>query len=56
VHFDGARIWESTPHLGHSLSEVAGLDAELPRIPEYVRHARTVGRRFLGRLSHAAGS
>jgi threonine aldolase len=97
VHFDGARIWESTPHLGHSLREVAsladsvyvsfyksiegisgavlagtedlgryartwrhryggtlfqqwpavliamaGLDRELPRLPEYVRHARTI--------------
>ncbi|MDI6103085.1 beta-eliminating lyase-related protein [Actinoplanes sp. NEAU-A12] len=97
VHFDGARIWESTPHLGRSLQEVAaladsvyvsfykslegisgavlagtadlgdyarawrhryggtlfqqwpaalaamaGLDRELPRLPEYVAHARTV--------------
>jgi threonine aldolase len=97
VHFDGARIWESTPYLAHSLSEIAGLadstyvsfyktiggisgaalagtaelasyarvwrhryggkvfqqwpaaltaltglDRELPRIPGYVRHARTV--------------
>ncbi|WP_329249813.1 beta-eliminating lyase-related protein [Actinoallomurus sp. NBC_01490] len=97
LHFDGARIWDSTPHLGHSLSEIAsladstyvsfyktlggisgaaltgtaelasyarvwrhryggdvfqqwpaaltalaGLDRELPRIPDYVRHARTV--------------
>jgi threonine aldolase len=97
VHFDGARIWESTPHLGHSLSDIAGLadstyvsfyktlggisgaaltgtadlasyaqawrhryggdvfqqwpaaltalaglDRELPRVPGYVRHARTV--------------
>lgn len=97
VHFDGARIWESTPHLGRSLREVAaladsvyvsfykslggisgavlagtadlgdyarawrhryggmlfqqwpavltalaGLDRELPRLPEYVRHARTI--------------
>jgi threonine aldolase len=97
VHFDGARIWESTPYLAHSLTEVAGLadsvyvsfyktlggisgaalagttefaayarvwrhryggqvfqqwpaalaalaglDRELPRIPGYVRHARTV--------------
>jgi threonine aldolase len=25
VHFDGARIWESAPYLGHSLSEIAGL-------------------------------
>ncbi|WP_328414678.1 beta-eliminating lyase-related protein [Micromonospora sp. NBC_00389] len=97
VHFDGARIWESTTHLAHTLSEIAnladstyvsfyktiggisgaalagttelasyarvwrhryggevfqqwpaalsalaGLNRELPRIPEYVRHARTV--------------
>jgi threonine aldolase len=97
VHFDGARIWESTPYLGRSLREVAaladsvyvsfykslagisgavlagttdlgdyarawrhryggtifqqwpaalaamaGLDRELPRLPEYVRHARTI--------------
>jgi threonine aldolase len=97
VHFDGARIWDSTPHLGHSLSEIAsladsvyvsfyktlgglsgaalagtaalasyarvwrhryggelyqqwpaaltalsGLDRELPRVPDYVRHALTV--------------
>ncbi|MCW2860140.1 MAG: putative lyase [Actinoallomurus sp.] len=99
VHFDGARIWESAPYLGHSLSEIAGLadstyvsfyktlggisgaalagttelasfarvwrhryggnvfqqwpaaltalaglDRELPRIPDYVRHARTVAK------------
>ena len=25
VHFDGARIWESTPYLGHSLSQIASL-------------------------------
>lgn len=25
VHFDGARLWESQPHLGHSLSEIAAL-------------------------------
>ncbi|RKN17858.1 threonine aldolase [Micromonospora musae] len=97
VHFDGARIWESTPYLGHTLGEIAGLadstyvsfykslggisggalagsteladyarvwrhryggqvfqpwpaalsalaglDRVLPRLPEYVRHARTV--------------
>ncbi|MBB2944628.1 threonine aldolase [Actinoplanes lutulentus] len=97
VHFDGARIWESTPYLGRSLVEIAeqadsvyvsfyktlggfsgaalagtadlaryarawrhrhggnifqqwpavltalaGLDRELPRIPDYVRHARVV--------------
>lgn len=97
VHFDGARMWESTAHLAHTLSEIAdladstyvsfyktiggisgaalagttelaahariwrhrsggqvfqqwpaalsalaGLNRELPRVPEYVRHARTV--------------
>ncbi|MBG0560843.1 threonine aldolase family protein [Actinoplanes aureus] len=97
VHFDGARIWESTPYLGRTLRQVAavadsvyvsfykstdgisgaalaggadlavyarswrhryggnafqqwpaalfalsGLARELPRIPGYVRHARTV--------------
>ncbi|MEV0716614.1 beta-eliminating lyase-related protein [Asanoa sp. NPDC050611] len=97
VHFDGARVWESVPHLGHGLAEIAGLadsvyvsfyktvggisgaalagtaelaayarvwrhrfggqafqqwpaaltalaglDRELPRIPDYVAHARTV--------------
>ncbi|MGW5533467.1 threonine aldolase family protein [Streptomyces sp. NPDC004009] len=97
VHFDGARLWESTVHLGRSLDEIAGLadsvyvsfyksldgfggaalagpaalveqartwrhryggtifqqfptalsalvglDRELPRLPEYVRHARVV--------------
>ena len=25
LHLDGARIWESAPHLGHSLAEIAGL-------------------------------
>ncbi|MFC7530275.1 threonine aldolase family protein [Actinoplanes sp. GCM10030250] len=97
VHFDGARIWESTPYLGKSLRQVAaladstyvslyksidgvsgaalagttdlaafarawrhryggnvfqqwpaalvamtGLDRELPRLPGYVAHARTI--------------
>ena len=97
VHFDGARLWESTPYLGRGLAEIAGLadsvyvsfyktlggisgaalagpadlvaqarawrhryggqlfqqwpaalaalaglDTVLPRLPEYVRHARTV--------------
>lgn len=97
VHLDGARLWESTTYLGHSLAEIAaladstyvsfykslgglagavlagtaelvayarawrhryggtvfqqwpvaltalaGLDAELPRLGGYVRHARTV--------------
>lgn len=97
VHFDGARLWESTTHLGHSLPEIAaladsvyvsfyksldgisgaalagteefaeyarvwrhrygglafqtwpavlaalaGLDRELPRLPEYVRHSRVI--------------
>ncbi|GGX11958.1 threonine aldolase family protein [Streptomyces lomondensis] len=97
VHFDGARLWESTVHLGRSLEEIAGLadsvyvsfyksleafggaalagprelveeakawrhryggqvfqqfptalsalvglERELPRLPEYVAHARVV--------------
>ncbi|MGP4049207.1 threonine aldolase family protein [Streptomyces sp. 2A115] len=97
VHFDGARLWESTPHLGRPLDEIAGLadsvyvsfyksldgfggaalagpktlvdeaktwrhryggtvfqqfptalsalvglERELPRLPEYVAHARVV--------------
>jgi threonine aldolase len=97
VHFDGARLWESAPHFGRPLAEIAGLadsvyvsaykalgathgallagttelagyarawrhrhggqlwhnwpaalaaldglDTELPRIPEYVRHAKLV--------------
>ncbi|MCH0565133.1 threonine aldolase [Streptomyces sp. MUM 2J] len=97
VHFDGARLWESTVHFGRSLEEIAGLadsvyvslyksldglggavlagprglvgeakawrhryggqvfqafpdalsaliglDRELPRLPEYVAHARVV--------------
>ncbi|MET7289116.1 beta-eliminating lyase-related protein [Streptomyces sp. NPDC005573] len=97
VHFDGARLWESTTHFGRPLDEIAGLadsvyvsfyksldgfggaalagpraliedartwrhryggmifqqfptalsalvglDRELPRLPEYVRHARVV--------------
>ncbi len=97
VHFDGARLWESAPYLGHTLPEIAaladsvyvsfyksvdgisgaalagstalaayardwrhryggdvfqqwpavlaaqaGLDRELPRLPDYVRHARIV--------------
>ncbi len=25
VHFDGARLWESAPHLGHGLADIAGL-------------------------------
>jgi threonine aldolase len=25
VHFDGARLWESAPHLGHGLPEIAAL-------------------------------
>lgn len=25
VHFDGARLWECTPHFGRSLAEIAGL-------------------------------
>lgn len=97
VHFDGARLWDSAPYLGHAFAEIAGLadsayvsfyktldglsgaalagpaglagyarawrhryggnvfqqwpaalaalaglDERLPRVPEYVRHARTV--------------
>lgn len=97
VHFDGARIWESTPYLNRGLPEISGLadttyvsfyktlgglsgaaltgstafvayarswrhryggllfqqwpaalaaisglERELPRVPDYVRHARTV--------------
>jgi len=97
VHFDGARLWESTPHFGRPLDEIAGLadsvyvsfykslggfsgaalagprtlvdeakvwrhryggmvaqqfpavlsalaglERELPRLPEYVAHARVV--------------
>ena len=25
LHLDGARIWESAPHLGHSVAEIAAL-------------------------------
>ncbi|ARF59649.1 threonine aldolase family protein [Streptomyces gilvosporeus] len=97
IHFDGARLWESAPHFGHSLPETTaladsvyvsfyksldatagaalagtedfveearawrhryggqlfqqwptaltaliGLDRELPRLPEYVAHAKVV--------------
>lgn len=97
VHFDGARLWECTPHFGKPLEEIAGLadsvyvsfykslgglsgaalagpadfiadakawrhryggnlfqqfptalaalhglDTELPRLPEYVEHAKTI--------------
>ncbi|RSS83534.1 low specificity L-threonine aldolase [Streptomyces sp. WAC06614] len=97
VHFDGARLWETTTHFGRPLAEIAGLadsvyvsfykslgglggaalagsaslvaearewrlryggrvfrqfpqalsalaglERELPRLPEYVRHARTI--------------
>ena len=38
VHFDGARIWESTPYLGHSLREVAGLADSV-----YVSFYKTIG-------------
>ncbi len=101
VHFDGARLWESAPHFGRPLPELAaladsvyvsfykslggvsgaavagpapfvaqlkewrhryggqiyqqwpaaltalvGLDRELPRLPEYVAHAKTVAAAF----------
>lgn len=103
VHFDGARLWESTIHLGRTLSEIAaladsvyvsfyktlggisgsalagtaelaayarkwqrryggsifqqwpvalsalaGLDAELPRVDGYVRHAGTIATALAG--------
>jgi threonine aldolase len=38
VHFDGARIWESTPYLAHSLGEIAGLADST-----YVSFYKTVG-------------
>jgi len=38
LHFDGARIWESTPYLGRSLSEVAGLAESV-----YVSFYKTLG-------------
>ncbi len=38
VHFDGARVWESTPYLGHSLTEVADLADSI-----YVSFYKTVG-------------
>ncbi|MEV6306016.1 beta-eliminating lyase-related protein [Actinoplanes sp. NPDC051861] len=103
IHFDGARIWESTPYLGKTLRQVAaladstyvsfyksvdgiagaalggtsdlaafarawrhryggnvfqqwptallataGLDRELPRLPGYVSHARTIATALAG--------
>src|SRR5262245_8919761 len=38
VHLDGARLWESTPHLGHSLGEIAGLADSV-----YVSFYKTLG-------------
>ena len=38
VHFDGARLWEATPHLGHSLSEVGALADSV-----YVSFYKTLG-------------
>jgi threonine aldolase len=38
VHVDGARIWESTTYLGHSLSEIAGLADST-----YVSFYKTIG-------------
>lgn len=38
VHFDGARIWESVPYLGHGLREIAGLADSV-----YVSFYKTVG-------------
>ncbi|MBV1854684.1 threonine aldolase family protein [Catellatospora tritici] len=112
VHFDGARLWESAPHLGHDLATIAGLadsvyvslyktlgglagavvagpadfvaqarawrhryggnlfqqwpaaltalaglDRELPRLPEYVAHAKVVAQalaKLPGALVHPA--
>jgi threonine aldolase len=111
VHLDGARLWESTPHLGRSLAEVAarvdsvyvsfykslgglsgaalagdaelasharawrhryggqlfqqwpatlaaaaGLDRELPRLAEYVAHARTVAAALADALGDVPGA
>ena len=108
VHFDGARLWECTPHFGRSLPEIAaladsvyvsfykslggisgaalaasddvvaeakawrhryggmlfqqfpaalaalsGLRTELPRLPSYVAHARTVARALREGLAEA---
>ncbi len=38
LHLDGARIWESTPHLEHSLSDIAGLADSV-----YVSFYKTIG-------------
>ncbi|MFC9329715.1 threonine aldolase family protein [Kitasatospora sp. NPDC057015] len=38
VHFDGARLWESTVHLGHSLPEIAALADSV-----YVSFYKTLG-------------
>src|SRR5439155_19304239 len=38
VHFDGARIWESTPYLGRGLAEIAGLADSV-----YVSFYKTLG-------------
>jgi threonine aldolase len=38
VHFDGARIWETTPYLGRELSEIAGLADSV-----YVSFYKTLG-------------
>lgn len=38
VHLDGARIWESTAHLGHGLAEIAGLADSV-----YVSFYKSVG-------------
>ncbi|SDP38156.1 threonine aldolase family protein [Actinacidiphila guanduensis] len=108
VHFDGARLWECTPHFGRALSEIAdladsvyvsfykslngisgaalagpadfvveakawrhryggmlyrqfptvlaalaGLNRELPRLPSYVAHAKTVARALREGLAEA---
>jgi threonine aldolase len=110
VHFDGARLWETTAHFGRPLAEIAGLadsvyvsfykslggisgaavggpsefvaemktwrhryggqiyqqypavlsaligiERELPRLPEYVAHAKTVARALADGTAHTPG-
>ena len=66
VHFDGARLWETTPHFGRSLPEIAGLadsvyvsfyktmggpsGAALAGPAEYVAQAKTWRHRYGGQL------
>ncbi|SCL13218.1 L-threonine aldolase [Micromonospora rhizosphaerae] len=66
VHLDGARLWESTVHLGHSLAEITGLadsvyvsfykslgghsGAALAGSAELIRYARAWRHRYGGNL------